>query len=280
MDLVVDPNIWWHVLVPITLVMVLVHVLRGEIARWMAAPQQRIVARAKVRETHHLLRLRTLAVGAGVANASICSSEHAARRAALQRTYTGASLDALLDPSPPAPILDTLMPQAQAMVANYLPQPLLLWFVQRFFSGYVVARLPFRLTANFKEMLHSSIAAADMDVEYVTGVSWFFANAAAAEVLANAAGGLLSSLGGLLQSSFLDSAPEHRLRLENAQNAHNLLVAGGPSEMGAGPIAPPQLPGTNVSRSAPFETLLVSARATPHTSVLDGVRERFLANFT
>jgi hypothetical protein len=41
------------------------------------------------------------------------------------------------------------------------------------FSGFVVTRLPFPLTPRFKQMMQARIETQDMDVEWVSSLSWY-----------------------------------------------------------------------------------------------------------
>lgn len=45
-----------------------------------------------------------------------------------------------------------------------------------FFSGFIVARVPFPLTQRFRGMLQQGVGLADLDVTYVSSLSWYFLN--------------------------------------------------------------------------------------------------------
>lgn len=285
MQLLIDPLIKTHVLLPITLIMLLVHLLRAQITKWAISSDSPLVSNAKVREDHHLNRLRIQSIGIGVGNTSLCQSEFQARKLALEAQYSGDKLSSQVLNSEPDPdsMLDKLKPQMIMMLLQYIPQPVLLWFTSTFFSGYVVVKLPFHLTSNFKEMLHNSITTPDLNVEYVTAISWFFVNLVGIESLADVSIMLLTFLGksiGLISSSYLDSAPTEMLLLTNLQNVDNILSVGGMSTIPSqAPIQTP-FPGmVQPKREDVFQGIVKSMKNVQYNSVLDGIQGRFISKY-
>jgi len=57
-----------------------------------------------------------------------------------------------------------------------LPNMLMMGWVSYFFSGFVLVKLPFPLTDRFKSMLQRGISLQNLDVSYVSSLSWFFIN--------------------------------------------------------------------------------------------------------
>lgn len=62
---------------------------------------------------------------------------------------------------------------ARTQIVNIVPQAILMSWVSSFFGGLVVLKLPFPLTWRFKEMLQSGIQTADLDVRWVSSISWY-----------------------------------------------------------------------------------------------------------
>jgi len=57
-----------------------------------------------------------------------------------------------------------------------VPQLFLMSWVNYFFSGFVLVKLPFPLSLSFKSMLQRGIDTTDMDVRWVSSLSWYFLN--------------------------------------------------------------------------------------------------------
>ncbi|CAO3632213.1 unnamed protein product [Mucor hiemalis] len=57
-----------------------------------------------------------------------------------------------------------------------VPQMIIMGWINFFFQGFVVIKLPFPLTPRFKQMLQSGVDTRDMDVTWVSSLSWYFLN--------------------------------------------------------------------------------------------------------
>jgi len=79
---------------------------------------------------------------------------------------------ALTDPS----TNEAMMNMMKGNLMNYIPQTLIMGWVNYFFAGFVIMKLPFPLTDGFKSMLQTGIQTPDLNVRYVSSISWYFVN--------------------------------------------------------------------------------------------------------
>jgi ER membrane protein complex subunit 3 len=68
-------------------------------------------------------------------------------------------------------VMVNMMKQQAGM---FVPQMLMMGWISYFFSGFVVARLPFGVAENFRPMLQRGVALQSLDVAYVSSLSWYF----------------------------------------------------------------------------------------------------------
>lgn len=59
-------------------------------------------------------------------------------------------------------------------LVQMVPQMLTMAWVNFFFSGFIVARVPFPLTQRFRGMLQRGVDLPSLDVTYVSSLSWYF----------------------------------------------------------------------------------------------------------
>lgn len=71
---------------------------------------------------------------------------------------------------------DALMNMAKGNLMNYIPQTLIMGWVNYFFAGFVIMKLPFPLTDGFKSTLQNGVNTPDLNVRYVSAISWYFVN--------------------------------------------------------------------------------------------------------
>ncbi|WPK23547.1 hypothetical protein PUMCH_000788 [Australozyma saopauloensis] len=105
---------------------------------------------------------------------------------------------------------DALLGMVKGNLMNFVPQTLILAWVNFFFSDSIVMKLPFPLTSGFKAMLQSGVNTPDLDVRYVSAISWYFVN-----------------LVGLRPVySFIMSDPDKALQLVNSQQQQTPVISG------------------------------------------------------
>lgn len=76
----------------------------------------------------------------------------------------------MTDPS----MMEGMMGGMKANVVMMVPQTLIMGWINAFFSGFVIMKLPFPLTPQFKSMLQSGVGTRDLDVRWVSSLSWYF----------------------------------------------------------------------------------------------------------
>ncbi|EIM88518.1 uncharacterized protein STEHIDRAFT_77595 [Stereum hirsutum FP-91666 SS1] len=83
--------------------------------------------------------------------------------------------------APPNPLsdpaaMDGMMSGMKTQMVMMVPQMVIMGWINFFFQGFVLIKLPFPLTLGFKSMLQRGIETPDMDVRWVSSLSWYFLN--------------------------------------------------------------------------------------------------------
>jgi len=83
--------------------------------------------------------------------------------------------------TPPNPLsdpaaMDGMMAGMKTQMVIMVPQMIIMGWINFFFQGFVLIKLPFPLTLGFKSMLQRGIETTDMDVRWVSSLSWYFLN--------------------------------------------------------------------------------------------------------
>ncbi|VVT58008.1 uncharacterized protein SAPINGB_P005991 [Magnusiomyces paraingens] len=177
-DLVLDPQLTLWVLFPILFVMILFGVCRHYASLLITSKPKRQELKA-VREQQFLVYAQSLRT-----NGVNLSDESLAQRIAYQseQLKKGAYLKnpdaqpnappSLSDPSS----MEGMMGMIKSQALNFVPQTIMMTWVNALFSGFVLMKLPFPLTIRFKSMLQSGVATPDLDVRWVSAVSWYVLN--------------------------------------------------------------------------------------------------------
>ncbi|KAH8885108.1 transmembrane protein [Thozetella sp. PMI_491] len=172
-----DPQLFYWILFPITVVMILSGILRHYVTVLLATPP-------KKQDQKTMREQRSLVHGVNVrTNFHVLSkSSFNSRREALTTAYESGAY--LKDPDrrgqpPPNPMsdpssMDGMMGMMKNQMAMIIPNTLIMSWINAFFSGYVIMKLPFPLTIKFKSMLQAGVATKDMDPRWMSSISWYF----------------------------------------------------------------------------------------------------------
>ncbi|EGV60685.1 hypothetical protein PSN45_001543 [Yamadazyma tenuis] len=178
-ELVLDPQLKYWVLLPISVVMVVVGLLRSNVTLLLKS-DPKLEEFKKNREKQFLKRATSFKNGSSVLTrdeflvrqeyfiTQLKSSEFFANK----NVSSDAPANPLTDPGS----ADALMEMAKGNMMNYIPQTLIMAWVNYFFAGFVIMKLPFPITDSFKSMLQQGIVTPDLNVRYVSSISWYFVN--------------------------------------------------------------------------------------------------------
>ncbi|PGH33610.1 hypothetical protein GX50_03599 [[Emmonsia] crescens] len=176
-----DPALFYWILIPITVVMILTGILRHYATVFLATPAKPPSTLAESRERLSLFRGVNLRNNA---SAVLTPSSLTSRKNYLITGYTegaflkdpegrgGGPVNPMTDPAG----MDAMMGMMKGNMAMMIPQTLIMGWINAFFSGFVILKLPFPLTIRFKSMLQSGVMTRDLDVRWVSSLSWYFLN--------------------------------------------------------------------------------------------------------
>ncbi|KAF2146798.1 uncharacterized protein K452DRAFT_218404 [Aplosporella prunicola CBS 121167] len=172
-----DPSLFWWILFPITVVMVLTGVLR-HYAMVLLQSTPKAQALPQLRQQRCLVRGVNLRNNSNVISPSSFQSRKSYLVSAFKDGVFLADPEARGKPRPnpmtdPA-MMEGMMGAMKGNVAMMVPQTLIMGWINAFFSGFVILKLPFPLTPQFKSMLQSGVGTRDLDVQWVSSLSWYF----------------------------------------------------------------------------------------------------------
>lgn len=84
----------------------------------------------------------------------------------------GATQQMMSDPK----AMEGMMSGMKSQIMMFVPNTIIMGWINAFFAGFVVMKLPFPLTTSFKVMMQSGVATSDLDVRWVSSISWYFLN--------------------------------------------------------------------------------------------------------
>jgi len=169
--LMLDPRIRDWVLFPISVVMVLVTLVRTLLSKSMQTAkkvpfttmQEKSIVQHSflLRQNHKILSGDAFGVRRSFLSDNVLHLE--------KSQDADITSNMAMDPS-------TMMGPMKAQITNMLPNIIVMTWINYFFSGFVVIKLPFMLTPRFRGMLQRGIEAAGLDFNYVSSISWYFLN--------------------------------------------------------------------------------------------------------
>ncbi|GAA5975111.1 hypothetical protein JCM11641_000042 [Rhodosporidiobolus odoratus] len=179
-ELTLDPEIRDYVLLPLSAILLLAGLLRHYVSQAIATrpkPQPLLA----VREQRAILRGQLLRAS----GSHLPPSAFLALKSHLSQAYESGSYLKALPPAdgqsaPPAnPLgdpaaMDGMMDMLRKQAVGFLPQTILMYYINSFFSGFLLTRLPFPLPPKFKELLQRGIDVPDLDASWCSAISWYF----------------------------------------------------------------------------------------------------------
>ncbi|KAF1986188.1 transmembrane protein [Aulographum hederae CBS 113979] len=247
-----DPALFYWILLPITVVMILTGILRHyAMVLLQSTPKKQTLP--LIRQHRSLMRGVNLRTNANVLSPSSFAARKSFLVAAFQSGAFLADPDAKGKPRPnpmtdPA-AMEGMMGMMKGQVAMMVPQTLIMGWINAFFSGFVIMKLPFPLTPQFKSMLQSGVGTRDLDVRWVSSLSWYF----------------LTLFG-------LQPVYNFILGSNNSANQVTQQMAG--MNPGAGMMGPEQDP------DKLFQSEAENLEVIEHKWILEGVEDRLLASLS
>lgn len=252
-DLVLDPSLRQWVLFPILFVMILVGILR-HYATQLLQPAPKAGDSKTLREQQFLQYSGNLRANASFipfesfqSRQSYLSQQMKAgaylKDADEKKNNSGSPPNMLTDPKS----MDNMMEMMKGQIMMVVPQTLMMGWINAFFAGFVLMRLPFPLTIRFKDMLQSGVATKDLDVRWVSSLSWYFLN------------------------------------LMGLQSVYSLILgngnsAGGMAAMGANPaMMNMQQPGTDFNKL--YQAEAENLELVKHDYLLDSIEQRIMKQY-
>ncbi|KZS97905.1 transmembrane protein [Sistotremastrum niveocremeum HHB9708] len=164
--------------------MILVGVLRHYVMLLLGSSPKK-QSRAAIREQRALVRAQVLRHTSAFSPIPPlfyqALSDHLQAAFATSAYLQPKSTSADASSGPPNPLtdpsaMDGMMDGMKKQMVMMVPQMVMMGWINFFFQGFVLIKLPFPLTLGFKSMLQRGIETQDMDVRWVSSLSWYFLN--------------------------------------------------------------------------------------------------------
>lgn len=142
--------------------------------------------------------------------------------------------------------MESMIGMVKSQIMVFVPQTLMMGWINAFFAGFVLMKLPFPLTVQFKQMLQSGVNTSDLDVRWVSSISWYLIN-------------------------MMGLQPIYSLVLGGTNQAGGISSMAGPN--------PAQMMQPGVDYAKLFSSEAESLELTKHVYILDDVEDRLLAKY-
>ena len=182
-DLFLDPSIRDWVVVPLFAVMVTAGLLRGWVGQYLAGPYEATKATASKCQDQ-MMQLQKLKSGASHYLSTtrwhirrlFVIEQLTARGDECIEAHANKGNDASEDEDPMAAMMNNPMGMLKGNMAFMVQNMVMMQGIQHFFSGFILLKIPFSLTAGFKTMFQRGLADGmpDLDPSYVSSISWYF----------------------------------------------------------------------------------------------------------
>lgn len=171
-----DSEIGKWVLIPIMLIMLLVGVLKNQLAKYSTINSAVKMSRKQIREAEAIKRCVRWRRNADYVpfHAFQQRKEFFISNMETYLEDPKAKVDANPLNNPEA--LKSMMQSMNQSSLSFIPQTIIMAWISYFFDGFIVVKLPFPLTNGFKTMLQRGIHTSNLDVSWVSSISWYFLN--------------------------------------------------------------------------------------------------------
>ncbi|EMR11676.1 hypothetical protein PNEG_00114 [Pneumocystis murina B123] len=178
-DLYLDKSLRNWVLFSIFIVMILTGIMKHYISILLLETPRKMTVK-EIREIRALQRSEILRVNCN----HIPFAAFYARKTFLIKAFSNGEYlenpelrgSQLMNPMINLKNMDQMMRIFKSNMANIIPQTIIMAWINFFFNGFILIKLPFPLTLRFKSMLQSGVATDDLDVSWVSSLSWYFLN--------------------------------------------------------------------------------------------------------